>query len=297
VTAGYSTQGVRALSTQLRLFGSPRKGLRYFLEGSAVARGGNRIDVFSSANSYAPGARVEEAYVEQTWGSPKLSAGLRAGQFRTPFGQYYRSDYGYNGFLRPPVTRSTYYWGVGSHWREGGVNAFVAVPHLRLEGSVGYPLETPGRPHSRLDNTVRLEGDVGPVILGASYARIGNPDYVFNDGGATFGALDLRWMRSGVQVKGEYLWGTNTRGTHVRAWHVDLSVHKECMGPVTALARFEESDWFAGPFSEHTHRVTAGARVQINRNLLGQVNLVHDHPGPRSARPAVDFALTYSFRR
>ncbi len=70
------------------------------------------------------------------------------------------------------------------------------------------------------------------------------------------------------------------------------------MGPVTAVARLERLDYFAGIFSSFPRRYTVGAKIRMARDWTGHVNYVHQpqdvtgYPGHTS----VDIALTYSIR-
>ena len=60
-----------------------------------------------------------EAYAERTFrrAGDDQPAG---GQFRTPFGIYTRSDYGYTGFVRPPLIRYDGYFGLSNNYMERG---------------------------------------------------------------------------------------------------------------------------------------------------------------------------------
>ena len=82
-----------------------------------------------------------------------------------PFGIYSRSDYGYSGFLRPPLIRYDGYFGVSNSWLEEGAMVTAGVPQLFVEASVsrphdvGYAIRRDGT-----DASVRVQGYKGQFV-------------------------------------------------------------------------------------------------------------------------------------
>ena len=96
-------------------------------------------DVFGAAYPYRGRVNLMEAYAERYSGPKGALLGVRAGRFRTPFGIYSRSDYGYTGFVRPPLIRYDGYWAFSNNWLENGVMITAGVPQLFVEASIGRP--------------------------------------------------------------------------------------------------------------------------------------------------------------
>lgn len=298
VTAGYSTQGSSALASQLRLFGEGPGGFRYFIEGVGNLRGGSASDAFASAYPYDTGFFLMEAYAEHSFRAGQYLGGVRAGRFRIPFGIYGRGDQAYNGFLRAPLVRSYQAFGLSNLWLEGGGDFLIGTPHLQVEASVGTPSDPVYHRRSGLDTTVRLQGYTGPFIVGASYIRTRPADaYFFATGAAEFHGVDARWMRDGLQLRGEWISGAPFLTAHTDGWYVDAMLHRPFMGRTTAVLRYEELVYDRVPFSFELHRFTAGARVELNRSLYGQVNLIHQSHLTSRGEFALDLALTHTLRK
>jgi hypothetical protein len=105
-------------------------------------------------------------------------------------------------------------------------------------------------------------------------------------------------MSSGLQVRGEWIFGRPFDGVTTRGGYVDVSVHRRGFGPVTPVARAERLDYEAGPFSIFEHRFTGGARVHLAQWLTAQINVIHQPRGLAANRATVvDAGLTASFRR
>jgi len=109
--------------------------------------------------------------------------------------------------------------------------------------------------------------------------------------------MDARWMRSGVEVRGEWIAGQPFDGTRTTGGYVDLLVHRPGLGPVTAVLRAERLGYVtAPPRAIYASRYTAGARVRIVNTLAAQVNVMRQHGMPRFRPTSLDVALTYVFR-
>jgi hypothetical protein len=119
----------------------------------------------------------------------------------------------------------------------------------------------------------------------------------FVQGRMKFSGVDGRWMRGGVQLRGEWIFGQSFDTVHTQGGYLDAIVHKLGMGPLTAVARIERLDYDAGPFSQFYRRTTVGARLRLSSALSLQVNVLHQPKRPIGARvTAADAGLTYSIR-
>jgi hypothetical protein len=300
LTVGHSTEDVQAASSQLRLFGDAVAGWQYYVEASWAQQWGNRSDAFGSGYPYDKRLRPAEMYAERTLLKGRYLAGVRMGQFRTPFGLSSRSDQAYTGFLRAPLIRYGGYWALSNNFLEDGVSIAAGTPRLFAEASAGRPHDQDAyarRPG--LDSALRIQGAIGPVILGVSHIHTQPAQrFKFALGAAVFTGVDVRWMRDGVQLRGEWIDGHALGGTRTFGGYLDAFVHRPIMGPVTAVLRAERLDYPAGRFSSFPRRYTTGARVRVSSMLVGQLNIVHQPADVRLSRiSAVDLAFTISARR
>lgn len=300
LTAGASTQSVGAAATQVRVFGEPRRNLRFFLEAAWATQSGQASDAFGAAYPYDDRAHAIETYGEFMRSSPKALLGIRAGRYRTPFGLYSRGDHAYNGFTRPPLIRYDDYFGLSNNFLEGGVNVVAGVPALHAEASLGAPQDV-GEAKRRhgFDPVVRVEGYVRGLVVGASHMRSRPYDRrAFVRGHLVFTGVDLRYMREGYQIRGEWITGRPFNNANTTAWYVDGSVHRSALGPVTLLGRVEKLDYDAGQFSRYDRRYTAGTRIQLPASLVAQLAVSHQPRGffGDTRTTALDAALTWVLR-
>ena len=297
VTAGASTDDVSAGAMQARV-SADTPAVRIFAEVAWAASAGPESDAFGAAYPYEH-LNVMEAYGERTFRGGRAIASVRAGRFRTPFGIYAASDHGYGGFLRAPLIRYAGYWALSNTFLEHGVNVMAGVPALQAE----YTAATPGDPgdtqrRGGFDQVVRVQGYHGSLVVGASHIRTQPYQparYAF--GRAVFSGVDARWMRGGVQLRGEWIDGQPFDDMHTRGGYVDAFVHTPAMGRVTAVARAEVLDYDAGPRSVLAKRGTLGARVLVADGLYAQINAAHQMGALYSEyRNSIDVALTYTVR-
>lgn len=316
VTAGYSGEEIQAAATQLRLFGQGPGGVEFFAEaawgerwaGDAPVIGGGLsgadpmgTDVFGAAYPYGGRTQLMEIYAERYFRPRGAVFGVRAGRFRTPFGVHNRSDYGYSGFLRPPLIRYDGYFGVSNNWLEDGAMVTAGVPQLFVEASVSRPHDVGFAVRREgTDASIRVQGYRGQFVLGASYAR-SNP-YLpprFAVGRQAFSGVDARWAHpSGLQARGEFLTGHSFEGVSTLGWYVDGIVHRPGMGPFTALVRGEWLDYDAAPpRARMAKRLTLGTRVRMPGPVTVQLNYLRQHGDlPRIKAHSIDVSATYSFR-
>src|SRR6185436_10745291 len=114
--------------------------------------------------------RASEVYAERTILRSGYLAGVRVGQFRTPFGIYQRSDHAYNGFTRAPLIRYGSYWGLSNGFLEDGVSVVAGRPRLFVEASAGVPNDMDAYARkSGLDSTLRVQGSLGSIVGGVSF--------------------------------------------------------------------------------------------------------------------------------
>jgi hypothetical protein len=300
ITVGRSTEDVDAAGTQLRVFGTLPREWRVYAEATwADTWGGDHSDAFGAAYPYDHRVRPMELYVEKTTSSRGLW-GTRIGRYRAPFGLYNRSDHAYTGFLRAPLIRYGGYWALSNHFLETGASAVVGTPRLFGEISLGMPQDESELHRARgFDRVGRVQATVGDVIVGASYIHT-QPfkEQVWASGDTEFAGVDARWMRGGVQLRGEWINGHPFAGTRTFGGYADLMVHRQFMGPITAVLRAERLDYEAGPHSSFPRRYTAGAKVRLSSLLVAHVNVLHEPPyDDERAETAVDMALTFSLRR
>ena len=300
VTAGYSTDEVVGVATQVRAFGDLKAGVRFYLEGAWARRSHKETDAFAAAYPY--GGRVEaiETYGERLFMPGKALIAVRGGRYRTPFGLASRSDHAYSGFLRAPLIRYDDYYALSNTFLEHGADIVAGVPQLYAEASVGAPADVGDVKRRRgFDTVFRVQGYHGAWIVGASHLRTQPTQPAsYAQGRAVFTGIDLRYAQDGLLVRGEWITGQPFDGTHTDGWYVDAMLHRVFMGPVTAVVRAEQLGYDAdAPFSLQEKRLTLGAKVRLPRGLTAQVDVLRqsgDLPNYRSV--PLDLALTYSVR-
>jgi len=299
-TVGASTDDAQTASTQIRLFGATASDWRYYFEVSlGTITGDLSSDAFASAYPYDGRLRPIEAFGEKTLHPRGALLGMRAGKYRTPFGISGRSDHAYSGFLRAPSIRYGEYFALSNTFFEAGADVVVGRPALYAEASLGVPQDEGAmRRADGVDQVIRAQGYYRDLILGASYLRTRPSDpRPFAQGRMVFRGVDGRWMRSGVELRCEWIDGRPFDGVSTLGGYLDALVHYPQMGPVTAVARVERLDYDAGPFSEYLKRLTMGARVRAASWLVVQANVIREPAGLAKPRDqAIDLAVTFTRR-
>lgn len=303
-SVGVSTESSAAIGVQLRALAEPVRGLRLNVEGAWGDRSRPdstfRSDVFGTAYPYGGSVDVIEAYAE--W--HRVGRGVRAirgGRYRTPFGLSSASDHAYVGFLRPPLIRYGGYYALSSGYLEHGVDVLVGVPRLSAELSIGRPADVGAAiRHPGVNRLARVQATAGALILGASYIDT-NPynSRRFARGRARFGGVDGRWMRGGIQFRGEWIDGQPFDGTTTHGGYVDVIVHTRAMGPVTALGRAEKLGYDTTSTRRlFTHRYSSAARVRVWRQLAVSIGVSHQRGQLTQRRPtALDIGATWALRK
>jgi hypothetical protein len=311
LTGGYSSQDqVKAAAAQLRLFGEAGAGIRFNVEGIWAGRSNDATDAFGAVYPYGGRVQVSEAYAERTFQFGSGLLGVRAGQFRTPFGISSRSDYAYSGYLRAPLIRYEGYWAINNNFLERGVDAVLGTSRLSVEVSLAAPGDL-GADHRRpgLDRVVRAQGYYRALIVGASHIdSVTYGDARYAAGRMNFNGVDGRFTLNGVQVSGEFLHGQPWNGPTTTGWYLDATLHRPFMGPVTAVFRIEQLDYHSPhPFTYRDEsgftewrgrRQTVGGRVRLPGGFTAQAGVIRPSSelGEYSGT-ALDVALTYSVRR
>jgi hypothetical protein len=316
MTAGHSAEDISAAASQLRIFGEAPGQIQFLTEAAWGQRwsgdypviGGGLIgvdpmgsDAFGAAYPYNKRIELIEVYAERYFRPRGALLGARVGRFRTPFGIHTRSDYGYCGFVRPPLIRYDGYFALSNNWLENGATFTAGIPSLFVEASVSRPHDI-GSSHRRpgTDGSIRVQGYRGPLIVGVSHAR-SNP-YLpqrFAIGRQAFTGVDLRFAQSGVQLRGEMLKGhSHEGGVSTLGWYLDALVHRAGMGPFTALLRAESLDYDAEPIrAREAKRFTMGMRVRWPQAVTTQVNYMRQAGDlPHIKTRSLDFSVTYSLR-
>jgi hypothetical protein len=301
ITSGVSSDNeTSVVGTQLRAFGEVGPQIRYYAEAAWATSSDPASGAFGAAYPYGNRVQIIESYAERVFQPLETLVAVRAGRFRPPFGIYNASDHAYTGFLRAPLIRYDNNFALSNNFLEQGAAVTVGVPWLTVATSVGRPGDVGAAARQPgLDTVVRAQGSGGPFIVGVSHIRTPpNLTGSFVHGRMEFTGLDLRWMRSGVQLRGEWITGQPFDRTTTSGWYADAIVHRVAMGPVTAVARIERLDYDTSPpFDLHKRRQTLGARIRIGEGLSTQVNVLHQtgqsdvHGGV-----ALDIGVTYSVR-
>ena len=302
LTTGYSTEGLGASATQVRAFGEAGHGVSFFAETSWANRSPGETDAFGSAYPYGNRVQAIEAYAERAFHPGGAMVSVRAGRFRTPFGISGRSDHAYTGFLRAPLIRYDDYYALSNTALEHGADVLVGGSHVSVEASVGAPADlTTAKRRPGTDTSIRGQVYVGSLIVGASYAR-SRPNWpeVYAFGHASFTGIDARWMRNGVQLRGEWIGGQPFDGTTTTGGYLDLLVHRVGMGPLTAVVRIERLDYDTiPPYALYARRATIGGRARLLGHLTVQAGVVHQWGNQQIqlTPTALDLGVTYSLRR
>jgi len=319
-SAGYSTEDVAAAHTKLRAFGEVLPAIRFNVTGT-WGKQSEESDAFAAAYPYTDRPVVLDAYAERTFRPAGRLFGLRVGRYRTPFGISSESDQGYVGFQRNPLIRYDDFFALSSTFFEHGADVMFGAPRASLEASLGAPGDVGEHTRSTgLDTVLRGQIVAGAVIVGASYidtrphlpragadsaspfgAAGGEVEVEAREvapGRATFGGIDVRWMRGGVQLRGEFIAGRPFDGARTRGGYVDLIVHRPFMGPITTALRAEQlTHTDAGVLMLQGERYTAATRVRLPHGFAAHVEIVHNSRAlPERRATAVDMALSYSVR-
>ena len=299
VTVGQSTERSTAGAVQVRLFGPVKADWRIHFEGSWAGVSSDTSTAFGTAFPYDRSFRPMDAYAEKMFRPGNQLFGVRLGRYRTPFGISSRSDHAYSGFTRAPLIRYGGNYALSNTSYETGASVLAGTPAFSLETSIGTPLDASheGRPRTA-SAVVRLQAVYRSLIVGSSY--LNSESYRKGDwvkGRMIFRGVDARWMRGGVQLRGEWINGRSFDGVATRGGYLDTILHVRAMGPVTAVARIEKLDYDAGQFSFYYRRYSVGTLIRIAKQTSLQFNLVRQPGGLSPGRTvALDASITRTVR-
>lgn len=301
ITAGATTDDAKAAAVQARVFGELKFGWRFFTEGAWGKISGDPTDAFGGAYPYANRVRAIENYLEGVWRPGGAVVAVKGGRYRTPFGLSARGDHAYSGLDRAPLIRYDGYFGLSNNFLEHGASVLAGLPEANVQVSVGQPGDSGSvRRRPGVDAVVRAQAYGGPLIVGVSLSRsMPYQPALFAPGHAIFRGIDARFMRSGIEVRGEWIDGHPFDGTRTRGGYADLIAHRRAMGPLTVIARAEYLDYDAiAPFAASGSRYSIGARVRLPAGFIAQAAAI-SQTGTLAMghyRSSLDAALTYSVR-
>ena len=205
-----------------RLASSGASGTKLYtsaLRTSMILAPGVRVQLYGTHRYGLSG--VQQASIEREWGGTAGTAS--AGVVRLPFGIYDPRETYASGLIDYPLARGDYAyhsvdWGVpGIAWTGGPSNFQIEV--------AGFS----GRGTGIWDNTSRIRGGAarvqaytGNAILGCS--RWDGAVQEFPKAPGTqpvhLNGLDLRYTKTQLLVRGEYLFGT-LAGDQMKGWYLD----------------------------------------------------------------------------
>jgi hypothetical protein len=301
VTAGATTNDAKAAAIQGRVFGELKYGWQFFTEASWGKLSGDPTDAFGGAYPYAGRLQAIENYLEGVWHPAQAVVAVKAGRYRTPFGLSARGDHAYSGLDRAPLIRYDGYFGLSNNFLEHGGSVLAGTPAMNVQLSVGTPADVGTvRRRSGVDTVVRAQAYGGPLIVGVSFSRtLPYQPELFAPGHSVFTGIDARYMRGGIEVRGEWISGHPFDGTRTRGGYADVIAHRRAMGPLTLIARAEYLDYDAiAPFAASGARYSVGARVRLPEGFIAQAAAVTQtgNLALGAYSSALDLALTYSVR-
>ena len=257
--AAIGSSGAKLHATTLRLGMELAPGIRVH------AYGAHRYGFFAA----------QEAVVEKEWGGNAGHA--QVGLVRLPFGIYDPRETYASGLIDYPMPRGDFYfhsldWGVpGAAWSGGPPNVQVEAAGFSGQGTGIW------------DNQAHIHGGAaraqtyfGDVILGLSRWDGGLQDVPTSS--AThpvhMTGLDLRYTKTQLLVRGEYLFGT-LAGDHTHGWYVDayyrLPQH-EHWSLVGRLERLKPDDEYA-----ESRQLTLGVRWVASQEWTLAANWRHNN--------------------
>ncbi len=243
---------------------------------------------------------AQEAVVEKEWGGNAGRA--QAGLVRLPFGIYDPRETYASGLIDYPLARGDYYthsvdWGVpGVAWSGG-------PPQLQVEAA-GFS----GRGTGIWDNQSLVRGVAAraQTYSGGAIFGLSRWDGALQDPTATpaiqsvhMTGLDLRYTKTQLLVRGEYLLGT-LAGDHMSGWYADayyrLPGH-EHWSLVGRLERLKPGSDYA-----ESRQVTLGVRWVATRDWTLAANWRHNNgrvysPNWNPAAPKGGDVLLQAYRR
>ena len=264
------------------------------LRGRIAASGASGTKLYTSAlrtnTTLAPGVHlqlygthryglygVQQASIEKEWGGTAGTAA--AGIIRLPFGIYDLRETYASGLIDYPLARGDYAYHAVD-WAVPGVMWSGGPPSVQVEAAAFG-----GRGTEIWDNTGQVRGAAGRVQTYAGTAILGFSRW---DGEAQnspasvrmqpvhLNGFDLRYTRTQLLVRGEYLFGTLS-GSRMTGWYVDAYYRLPQYEHWSLVGRVERL--LPGSNAAEGRQTTLGVRYVAARDWTLAVNWRHNN-GP-----------------
>ena len=229
---------------------------------------------FYGTHRYGPYA-VQKASVEKELGGD--GGRVQAGLIRLPFGIYDQRETYASGLIDYPMPRGDYYWH-SVDWGAPGVTWSGGLPRLQIEAAA-----MEGRGTGIWDNQTHVRGAAvraqtyfGDAIIGVSRwdGALQDVPTLAERLPVHMTGLDLRYTKTQLLVRGEYLFGT-LAGDHERGWYLDtyyrLPQH-EHWSLVARLERLKPGDDYP-----ESRQITLGVRYVASREWTLAANWRHNN--------------------
>ena len=244
--AAYGASGSKLHTTALLVGTDLGQGLRVQLYGT------HRYGFFA----------MQKAFVEKDWGGTAGRA--QVGLVRLPFGIYDPRETYASGLIDYPMPRGDYYyhsvdWGVpGVAWSGGSSRLQVEAAALDGHGTNVWDTQT----HVR-GLAGRAQTYAGDAILGVSRWDGAIQDIPTSPTrhAVHMTGLDLRYTRTQLLVRGEYLFGT-LAGDHMRGWYLDGYYRLPQLPHWSLVGRVERLK--PGAAYPESRQLTLGARYVLS---------------------------------
>jgi hypothetical protein len=218
---------------------------------------------------------LQKALVEKELGDNAGRVG--AGIVRLPFGIYDPRETYASGLIDYPMPRGDYYWH-SVDWGAPGVTWSGGLPRLQIEAA---GLE--GRGTGIWDNqthvrgaAVRAQTYIGNAILGVSRwdGALQDVPTLSDRLPVHMTGLDLRYTKTQLLVRGEYLFGT-LAGDHERGWYLDMYYRLPQHQHWSLVARLERLK--PGDDYPESRQITLGVRYVATREWTLAANWRHNN--------------------
>lgn len=243
---------------------------------------------------------AQEAVVEKEWGGNAGRA--QAGLVRLPFGIYDPRETYASGLIDYPLARGDYYthsvdWGVpGVGWSGGPPQAQVEAAGFSGRGTGIWDNQSLVR-----GAAARAQAYSGGAIFGLSRwdGALQDPRDTPALQPVHMTGLDLRYTKTQLLVRGEYLLGT-LAGDHMSGWYVDAYYRLpgyEHWSLVGRLERLKPGDEYA-----ESRQTTVGVRWVATRDWTLAANWRHNNglvytPNWNPSAPKGGDVLLQAYRR
>ena len=218
---------------------------------------------------------LQKALVEKEFGG--TAGRVQAGLVRLPFGIYDPRETYASGLIDYPMPRGDYYWH-SVDWGAPGVTWSGGLPRLQIEAA-----GLDGRGTGIWDNQTHVRGAAvraqtyfGDAILGLSRWDGALQDVPTSPDRLPvhMTGLDLRYTKTQLLVRGEYLFGT-LAGAHEQGWYLDIYYRLPQQQHWSLVARVERLK--PGDKYPESRQITLGARYIASREWTLAANWRHNN--------------------